>query len=164
MARRGRAVLGYGRGVYHAIVRRRTAGMFDRLSRGEWDAAVANFAEGVQHVFPGQHPLGGERHTREAVLRWFERLGRLYPGHEFEVHRVMSRGWPWSTWVAVEWTARLRPQQGEPYANHGAHWAHIEWGKVTSFHAYLDTQRIAEACRDMASKGVAEAAAPPITD
>jgi ketosteroid isomerase-like protein len=150
--------------VYHAIVRRRAAEAFARLSRGEWQSIVEDLAGEVQHVFPGDHPLGGERHTDEAVLRWFERLGRLFPGHDFEVHRVVSRGWPWSTWVVVEWTAHRRPQAGEPYLNDGAHWIHIQWGKVTYFHAYLDTQRVAAACRDMADRGVEEAAAEPITD
>ena len=149
--------------MYQAIVRRRTARVFDRLSRGEWDAIVADLAPDVHHVFPGDHPLGGERHHRDAALRWFERLGRLFPGHDFEVHRVISSGWPWSTWVAVEWTAHLRPQQGTAYENHGAHWIHLRWGTCTAFHAYLDTQRIADACHTMAAAGIAEAGAPPLT-
>ncbi len=45
-----------------------------------------------------------------------------------------------------------------------AHWIHLRWGKVMSFHAYLDTQRIAEACHEMAQQGVTEAAAAPILD
>lgn len=150
--------------MYHAIVRRRAVEMFARLSRGDWDSVVSGLAPDVHHVFPGDHPLGGERHTREAVVRWFERLGRLFPGHDFQVERVASRGWPWSTWVAVQWAARLRPQVGEPYVNHGAHWIHVRWGKATYFHAYLDTQRVAAACREMAQRGVEEAAAEPIRD
>lgn len=138
--------------------------MFDRLGRSDWPTVVAQLTGDVHHVFPGDHPLGGERHTREAVLRWFERLGRLYPGHDFEVHRVVSRGWPWSTWVSIQWSAHLRPRQGEPYMNHGAHLVHIRWGKVTSFHAYLDTQLIARSCAEMAAAGIEEAAAAPIVD
>jgi ketosteroid isomerase-like protein len=150
--------------VYHAIVRRRAAAIFEWLGRSEWPKIVAQLTNDVHHVFPGDHPLGGERHTREAALRWFERLGRLYPGHDFEVHRVMSRGWPWSTWVSIQWSAHLRPQRGEPYMNHGAHWIHIRWGKVTSLHAYLDTQRIGRSCAEMAAAGIEEAAATPIID
>jgi len=150
--------------VYHAIVRRRTVEIFERLSRGDWQSIVEELADDVHHGFPGDHPLGGERHTREAVSRWFERLGRLFPGHDFEVHRVISRGWPWNTWVAVAWTAQLRPHQGEPYVNHGAHWINIRWGKATYFHAYIDTQRVAAACREMVARGVEEAAAQPILD
>jgi ketosteroid isomerase-like protein len=150
--------------VYHAIVRRRIRGVFSQLSRGDWGSLVANLAPDVHHVFPGDHPLGGERHSREAAMAWLERLGRLFPGHDFEVHRVVAGGWPWDTWVSVQWTARLRPQQGEPYLNHGAHWIRIRWAKATYFHAYLDTELVTSACRRMAELGVEEAAAAPIGD
>ena len=149
--------------MYHLTVRWRTARMFELLSH-DWQGTVEGLSEDVHHVFPGNHPLGGERHSREAVLRWFERLDRLFPGHEFQVHRVVSRGWPWSTWVAVQWSAELRPQIGEPYVNQGAHWLHLRWGKVVRLHAYLDSQLVAEACEVMAQAGVTEATAAPILD
>lgn len=148
--------------MYHLIVRRRAAAVFTRLSKGEWSAVADDLAEDVRHVFPGDNPLGGERRRRADVVHWFERLERLFPGHAFRVHRVVSRGWPWNTWVAVQWSAELRPAVGKPYENHGAHWIQIRWGKVKSLHAYLDTQRIDEACRAMARAGVAEAKALPI--
>ena len=146
------------------IARRRVAQTFERLGRGEWEPIVAGLAEDVHHVFPGDHPLGGARHSRPAVLSWFERLGRLFPGHEFEVHRTVVGGAPWDFWIAVQWTARLRPQAGDPYDNEGAHWIRVRRGKVVLFHAYLNTQLIADACRRMATAGIAEAAAPPIVD
>jgi ketosteroid isomerase-like protein len=98
------------------------------------------------------------------VARWFERLDRLFPGHEFDVRRIASRGWPWSTWVAVEWVAHLVPAAGPPYENEGSHWIHIRWGRVTYFHGYLDSQRVADACAEMTAAGIDEAAAAPITD
>jgi ketosteroid isomerase-like protein len=145
-----------------AIVRRRIVRVFRQLEESDWDAVVAGLAPDVHHVFPGRHPLGGERHDREAARRWFERLGRLYPGHDFRVQRVAVAGPPWRMSVAVQWTATLRPASGEPYENEGAHWLAIRWGRVTAFHAYLDTQRIAAACEAMAREGIAEAAAAPI--
>lgn len=138
--------------------------MFAGLSRGEWQPLLGSLAERVHHVFPGVHPLGGERHTREAVQRWFERLERLFPEHDFQIQRVSSRGWPWSAWVALQWSARLSPAVGEPYVNRGTHWLHIRWTKVHGVHAYLDTQLLAEACRAMAQQGVSEAGAEPIRD
>ncbi len=138
--------------------------MFGLLSEGRWETIVAALAPDVHHVFPGQNPLGGERHSRDAVLLWFQRLGRLYPRHEFDVHRVVSRGWPWRTWVAIQWSAHLGPAAGEPYVNHGAHWIQIRWGKATYFHAYLDTQLIDRSCSGMAAAGIEEAAADPIVD
>jgi ketosteroid isomerase-like protein len=150
--------------MYHAVVRRQARAVFERLSAGEWRSTLSNLADDVHHVFPGDHPLGGERHSRAAVARWFERLDRLFPRHEFEVERVVSRGWPGNTWVAVQWIARLEPQVGEPYRNHGAHWINLRWGRVVAFHAYLDTQLVADACAHMAAHGVEEASAPPIVD
>jgi ketosteroid isomerase-like protein len=136
--------------------------MFGYLSRGDWATVVDRLVDDVHHVFPGEHPLGGERHGSAAVLAWFERLGRLYPGHDFDVHTVVSRGWPWSTWVAIQWSARLTPRHGAPYTNHGAHWVHLRWGRATYFHAYLDTQLVTRSCAEMAAAGIQEAAAPPI--
>ena len=137
--------------------------MFDDVSRGDWDAALRRTAEDVEHVFPGDHALGGTRRSREAVRRWFERLERLFPGHEFTVHAVAARGLPHDTHVALQWTARLRPADGsEAYENQGAHWLRLRWGRVTHVHAYLDTQRVAAACDRMAASGLLEAQAAPI--
>jgi ketosteroid isomerase-like protein len=149
--------------VYHAIVARRVRAVFGHLSRGEWGPILSGLTDDVHHVFPGDNALGGERRSREAVGRWFDRLGRLFPVHEFTVHRVAPRGWPWDTWVAVEWSARLGPQEGDPYPNDGAHWIHVRWGKVDAFHAYLDTERVSAACDAMAAAGVEEAGAAPIS-
>jgi ketosteroid isomerase-like protein len=149
--------------VYALLARRRVRKTFERLSRAEWDAVVAELSDDVLHAFPGHSPLGGTRHSREAVRGWFDRLGRLYPGHDFEVGRIAVAGPPWDLSIAVSWTARLRPAVGTPYENAGAHWIRVRRGRVVEFHAYLDTQLIAEACQVMADAGIEEAAAPPIT-
>lgn len=150
--------------MYHAIVRRRIANVFGALGRSDWDTALKDTAEDVHHAFPGDHPLGGERHTRAAVRLWFERLGRLFPGHDFQVHRVTASGWPWDTWATAAWTAQLTTTTGESYSNDGTHWFRIRWGKVTYFHAYLDTAKVEAACAAMAAAGVEEAAAEPVGD
>lgn len=144
------------------IARRRVEATFAHLSRGAWVAVTEQMAADVHHIFPGDHPLGGERRSRDAVLRWFERLGRLYPAHNFQVHRVVSGGWPWDLWIAAQWTAQLSPAVGQPYANEGAHWLRVRRGKVVYFHAYLDTQMIERACQEMARAGNPEADAEPI--
>ena len=46
----------------------------------------------VHHRFYGSHALSGERHDREAVRRWFERLGRLAPGLTLTVDDVWVKG------------------------------------------------------------------------
>jgi len=144
------------------VVRRRDVEVFDAISRGDWATATQGLANDVHHVFPGEHPLGGERRDKVAVLRWFERLGRLFPGHTFTVHRVAVTGLPWDLRVAVQWTARLTPAAGAAYTNEGAHWLRLRGSRVVAFHAYLDTQRVAQACAVMAEAGIEEAAAAPI--
>jgi ketosteroid isomerase-like protein len=69
----------YGRDVYRALIRRRVVANFAHLSAGDYEAVIAQLAPDVHHVFAGDTALGGERHSREAVARWFERLFRLWP-------------------------------------------------------------------------------------
>ncbi len=149
--------------TYHGVVRGRVRKVFELISRNDWQTVLSDSAEDVHHIFPGDHPLGGERHSRDAVAEWSRRLERLFPGHEFKVERVAVSGWPWRTHVAVGWTALLEPRVGASYVNVGAHWLEIRWGKVTYIRAYLDSQAVARACATMAEAGVDEAAAAPIT-
>jgi ketosteroid isomerase-like protein len=148
--------------MYRAFVRRRVSGIFDALSRGDYEVALAGMADDVHHVFAGESPLGGERHSREAVRAWFERLFRLYEELRFDVGRVTVSGPPWNIVVGVEWLGHVRPKVGKPYDNEGFHIINIRRGKVAYFHAYEDSQKVADACRQMAVAGIAEAAAPPI--
>ena len=123
---------------------------------------MADVAPDVHHVFPGDNAIGGERHSREAMERWFERLYRLIPEIEFEVKKVAVRGWPWDMIVAVEWSDRGKAADGVPYENEGAHWIRLRRGKATYIHAFLDTEKVTEICDRMAASGVEEAGAEPI--
>jgi len=149
--------------IYQAVIKHKARGIFSALSRGEWQATTADVADDVHHVFPGANALGGERHSREALERWFERLYRLIPEIEFEVHDVAVRGQPWDTAVAVEWTDRGRAADGEPYENEGAHWIRLRWGKAVEIHGYLDTEKVTKITERLAAAGIEEAAAPPIS-
>jgi ketosteroid isomerase-like protein len=148
--------------IYRQIVRRRVRGNFAALSRGDWRAATRDTAEDVHHVFPGEGALGGERHSREAFERWFERLYRLIPEIELEVQDVAVRGWPWDTAVAVQWTDRGRAADGVAFQNEGTHWIRLRWGKATEVHAYLDTERLSAIVERLAAAGNEEAAQPPV--
>jgi ketosteroid isomerase-like protein len=150
--------------MYHAIVRRKGRAIFAALSRGDWADTTRDVANHVHHTFPGEHALGGERHSRAAMERWFERLYRLYPELHFDVHDVVASGWPWNTTLAVEWSDAGACADGEPYENSGAHIIRLRWGKAVYVHAYLDTAVIEDSCKRMAAAGIAEAAAAPITD
>jgi len=150
--------------IYKAIVKRKARGLFAALSRGDWQSTTVDIADDVHHVFPGDNALGGERRSREAMERWFERLYRLIPEIEFEVLDVAVRGWPWDTAIAIEWTDRGRTADGVPYENEGAHWVRLRWGKAVEVHAYLDTEKVTAITERLAAAGIEEAAAPPVAD
>jgi ketosteroid isomerase-like protein len=103
------------------------------------------------------------RHSREAVRRWFERVYRLFE-LRFDVERVIVSGPPWDLAVGVEWLAHATPRVGRPYVNQGAHMIRIRRRRVVYLHAYEDSQKVAEACREMAEAGIEEAGFPPIED
>lgn len=107
--------------VHRYTVERVVRFSFDRLSAGDYQILLRATASDVEHTFVGEHALGGTRHSREAMGRWFERLYRLFPGLDFEVKRVLVRGWPWRTVAAIEWVDRARPADGVPYVNEGIH-------------------------------------------
>ena len=149
--------------MYKTIARRKIEGVFDALGRGDWEAGLADVADDVHHVFPGDHALGGERHSREAMGRWFERVYRLIPDLNFEVESVAVRGLPWDMRVAVKWRDFGHTADGEAYENQGAHWIHLRAGKARQIRAYLDTQGLAGSLDRMRAAGNEEAGAPPIT-
>lgn len=142
--------------VFGFLIERRVRAIFDGLSHGDYNVAINGLAGDVHHVFAGDHPLAGERHSRDAVRRWFERLFRLFE-LRFEVRDIIVSGPVWNSVVAVEWIAHVTPNAGAPYENHGAHIIRIRRGRVVYLHAYEDTQKVAEACRVMATAGIAEA-------
>jgi ketosteroid isomerase-like protein len=149
--------------MYKAIARRKARATFGALSRGDWKTAIEDVAPDVHHVFPGDNAMGGERHSKEAMARWFERVYRLIPELRFEVTNVAVKGWPWDMMVAVEWIDYGKAADGVSYENEGAHWIRIRRGKATYIHAYLDTEKVTAICDRLAESGIEEASAPPIT-
>lgn len=149
--------------MYRAFVRRRIRGVFlGPLSRGDYEAVVANTGRSVVHTFPGEGALAGTRRSQESLRVWFERLFRLFPVLRFEVDEVIVTGWPWRTTVAVRWRDWGHAADGEPYANRGCEVFEIRWGRATAIHQYLDTRAIDDALERMAAAGIEEAAAPPV--
>ena len=149
--------------MYRLIVARRIRALFHVLGRKDLDLALKDVSDDVHHIFPGANALGGERHSKAAMRRWFERVYLLLPEIQFEVKKVAVRGWPWNTVVLVEWTDSGKAHDGVPYENEGAHAIRLRWGKAEYIHAYLDTEKVTAVCERLARNGLEEAAAPPIT-
>jgi ketosteroid isomerase-like protein len=137
---------------------------FRRVGQRDYETLLEQTAPSVFHVFPGDHALGGTRHTREGLRRWFERLFLLFPELHFEVKEVAVRGLPWDATIMVQWENRGSARDGQSYANQGAHVLRLRWGRLVYLHEYLDSQRVAAVCRRLARQGVSEAAADAVTD
>ncbi len=148
--------------MYHAIVKRIATKNFERVNDHEYDALLKDCVPHLHHRFGGQHALGGERHDRDAVRRWFQRLGRLAPTLKLEVQDVWVKGWPHDTTVIISWRASQTLADGSPYENHGVHVVRMRWGKVVEIDANEDSQAVAEFLKVIAAHGVEEALAAPI--
>jgi ketosteroid isomerase-like protein len=154
----------YGRrhGMYHAIVKRIALQNLLRVNQKDYTPILKGCSPDIHHRFGGHHALGGERHDREALRRWFERLGRLAPTLQLTVHDVWVKGGPWNTTVIMRWSAVQDLPDGSPYNNHGVHIIRMRWGKVFDIDANEDSQLVAASLQIWAKYGVNEALADPI--
>jgi SnoaL-like polyketide cyclase. len=94
--------------LYGYIVKNEIRKTFDHVNNHRWDEAVKAVAPHVHHRVSGAHALGGERHDKKAMRRWFERLGRVLPNLHLTVNNIWVKGWPWHTTVFVSGTAPQR--------------------------------------------------------
>ena len=148
--------------MYDAMVERIATRTFERVNAGDYAGVLAACSPDVSHRFGGDHALGGERHDREALGRWFARLGRLCPDLALQVQDVWVKGWPHDTTAIIRWTNTQTRPDGTRYDNHGVHVVRMRWGKATSIDANEDSQAVAGLLDQLAAAGVAEASAAPI--
>jgi hypothetical protein len=96
--------------MYHAIVKRIALKNFLRVNRKDYTPILKGCSPDIHHRFGGHHALGGERHDREALRRWFERLGRLAPTLRLATFRRRTVGGD-NRETATAW--RVAPQHLE---------------------------------------------------
>jgi ketosteroid isomerase-like protein len=148
--------------LYSAIVEKRIRQTFDHVNNHRWDQAVKAVAPRIHHRVSGVHALAGERHNKETVRRWFERLGRVQPNLHINVTNVWVTGWPWHTTVFVQWDGTARLLNGDAYVNRGLHVFTLRWGRVSALEEFQDSQAAANALAAQAAAGLEEAAAEQI--
>ncbi len=150
--------------MYHAVVKRIARNAFQDLSDRNAEALLDRCSPDMRHTFAGEHALGGTRHSRAAFRAWLDRLYRLFPELQFDIHAILVEGPPWNTRLAISWTDRGVAADGVDYENEGVHLLRLEWGRLTELHAKLDTRHLEHTFDRMAAAGIEEAAAAPITD
>jgi ketosteroid isomerase-like protein len=148
---------------YRAAVKRKVLAAFSALNRRDYEVTLSLMADDVHYCFEGQHALGGERFSKAAVRFWFERLWRLLRS-DFHVYDVAVSGMPWNTTVVMRFADHVQPAFGPAYVNHGVQVSRLRWGTVVDVYTAVDVQKLTTVLAAMSAAGIAEAAAPPITD
>ena len=69
--------------IYGMIVKKRIRQSFDQVNNHKWETLLASIAPAVHHRCLGAHAIGGERHDRDTLRRWFERLARVFSGVKY---------------------------------------------------------------------------------
>jgi ketosteroid isomerase-like protein len=158
---------GFSLNVYRNVVRGKVIAAFDAMNARDAGPALALMADDVHYRFEGDHALGGERFSKRAVETWFGRLFRLVPSR-FVVLSVEVAGWPWSSTVTTVFEDHVTPRaaglDGDPYVNRGVQVIRLRWGKAVDIQTTVDTTKLVCLLDGLAARGIAEAAAPPITD
>jgi ketosteroid isomerase-like protein len=148
--------------LYSAIVKTRIRQSFDHVNNHRWDELLGSIAPAVDHRFLGTHAIGGQRHDKETLRRWFERLGRVLPSLQLNINNIWVKGPPWNTTVFVQWDGAATLQNGGPYRQHAVHVITLRWGKIHALDVFEDSQEVARALAVQAAAGLEEAAAEPI--
>jgi len=149
--------------IYKSIVSKKVRASFLAVQNHDYDQVLAGIADSnLTHHFAGNNALGGTRHDKQALRRWFNRVGTVLPDLKFDVTDVLVKGPPWNTTVVARWVATTTLLNGDDYVNPGCHVIGIKWGKAHSFDVYEDTQVVTAGLLKQAQAGIAEATAPMI--
>ena len=149
--------------IYSQIVEKLTRESFLAVQNHEYESVLKNVAaSNLTHRFAGSNSLGGVRQDKEALGRWFKRVGTVLPDLEFEVVSVLVHGNLWNTTVVARWVATCKLANGESYRNPGVHIIKMRWGKAYDFDVYEDTYAVTAGLEKQAISGIDEAKAPQI--
>ena len=150
--------------MYHAMVRRRVHRLYAALNAADPGPLVSSLGPRFAYTFVGSgHPLAGTRRNLHDMRAQMDRVLRLFPGLRFSVVDVVVAGTPWNTRLAVVMEVDARLADGDPYHNDLVQLLWLRWGRATNVRTVIDTARLVAACRRLASVGVVEATAPPVS-
>lgn len=159
----GSAVTAQGFNPYHSIIKGKVRQQFTYVNEHKYDELLKGVSdETLEHAFAGDHSLGGKRHDKVNLKKWFERLGTVLPDLKLEISDIQIKGGPNNTLAIVRWKATCILLNGEPYTNYGAHFITIKWGKAVKFDVYEDTKTVSHGLDVQFEAGIKEAKAQKI--
>jgi hypothetical protein len=103
--------------LYSHVVKRLLRQSFENVNNHNYDELLKAVAPNVHDRFGGAHSIGGERHDKEAMCRWLERVGRVLPNLHIRVNDIWVKGGPWHTKVFVQWDATATLLNGDPHTS-----------------------------------------------
>jgi len=159
------ALVGNAQGIniYHNYVKKLVKGNFKSIEEHRPEEVMSSISDvTLEHTFAGDNCLGGTRHDKESLKRWFERVGIVLPDLKFEVTDIQVKGNPAKTLVIARWTATCQLLNGDPYINKGVHFITLKWGKAVKFDVYEDTKTVSHGLDVQFESGIKEAKAPKI--
>jgi ketosteroid isomerase-like protein len=149
--------------LYSFFVKRLIRQSFDHVNNRCWVTLLTSVAPNVHHRFAGDHALGGERHDKESLRRWFGRVSRVLPNLHLTVNDIWVKGWPWHTMVFVQWDGTATLLNGDDsYFNRGLHVITLRWGKVHALDVFENSQEVVRGLAAQAAAGLDEAVAEKI--
>ena len=148
--------------LYRAIVKKKIRQAFDQVNKRQWDDLMKSIAPNIHHRFGGDTAISGQRHDRETLRRWFERLARVLPNLHLKINDIWVQGWPWRTMVFVRWDGTATLLNGDGYVQHAVHVITLRWGKIHALDVFEDSQAVDRALAAQAAVGLEEAVAAPI--
>jgi ketosteroid isomerase-like protein len=149
--------------IYSTLVEKLIRKVFLAVQNQDYDQVLKGISStNLTHRFAGPHSLGGVRHDKVALEKWFRRVGQVLPELKFEVTDVIVHGGPWNTTVIARWITTCNLKNGDHYVNPGIEVIKLRWGKAYDFDVYVDTFAVTVGLDKQAKSGITEAAAPQI--
>jgi ketosteroid isomerase-like protein len=141
------------------IVRRAIENGYRKQNRGDFKGLAAVFARDGVFEFAGDTPFGGERRGREAIVGWFEQVGREFGRLTLVAHDVTVSGPPWNMRVIVRFSDRYELISGDTLANHGFQFLRIAWGRIKEDRILVDLDIVRQAIDLVQARGTNPATA-----
>ena len=132
-----------GRDMYGWLVGRMIRRSVRSLNEGDIQPLLSGYADDVHFVFHGESSWAADIHGKTELEAWLRRFVEV--GLQLEPEDIVVAGWtPWSFSVCMKVTDRARGPDGDiVYENKGIIFGKIVWGKIKSYEAFVDTQKVA---------------------
>jgi ketosteroid isomerase-like protein len=150
--------------MYANIVAGNVRSSWKQLNARDHLGLIAQFAPNFRYEFYGIHALGGVRHSKKAMGKFFTRIFNIFPNAQFEVSNILVKGMPWDTTVVALVKISATLANGQPYQNQISQTIRIRWGRIVEILTLEDTQKLVQALQVQLAAGILEAGAAPIVD